>query len=155
MPARALSRCCAPARHGRETDNTIRERRRVAGECGNRTHPTLLRRVTVILKITEATRLHPPPGVSFDFDRNFSPFGDFPDFRAARDARKIVARTGATHANEKPTRRLRIVKNRPILFGASAPADEVAQVFAVAFGAVGYETAANRFTHAGQQRNRV
>ena len=48
----------------------------MAGECGNRTHPTLRSKVTVILKITEATRPHPPPFVSVDFDRNFSPVND-------------------------------------------------------------------------------
>jgi hypothetical protein len=60
----------------------------MAGECGNRTHPALRRRVTVILKITEATRPHPPPFPSYDFDsddfdRNVSPMNDLPhDYRA-------------------------------------------------------------------------
>ena len=48
----------------------------VAGECGNRTHPTLLSKVAVILKITEATRPHPPPFVSLNLDRNVSPVDD-------------------------------------------------------------------------------
>ena len=56
----------------------------MAGECGNRTHPTLLRRVTVILKITEATRPHPPPHFSLNFDRNFSPVDDLADNRRTR-----------------------------------------------------------------------
>ena len=57
----------------------------MAGECGNRTHPTLRCRVTVILKITEATRPHPPPIHSDDFDRNFSPFDDLADDDCAVD----------------------------------------------------------------------
>src|SRR5712675_1510177 len=77
IPALALSRCWAIADCGQ---NGARQRkvatRTVAGECGNRTHPTLRSRVTVILKITEATRPHPPPRVSMNFDRNFSPFDD-------------------------------------------------------------------------------
>jgi hypothetical protein len=58
----------------------------VAGECGNRTHPTLRSRVTVILKITEATRPHPPPRVSLNFDCNFSPLDDLTDNYRPRDA---------------------------------------------------------------------
>ena len=58
----------------------------MAGECGNRTHPALRRRVTVILKITEATRPHPPPFKSADFDRNVSPLKDFADDHRALDA---------------------------------------------------------------------
>src|ERR1700686_1617931 len=77
-PARALSRCCAMDTRGRNRRRQKRNAaaRGVAGECGNRTHPTLRSRVTVILKITEATRPHPPPRVSMNFDRNFSPFDD-------------------------------------------------------------------------------
>src|SRR5438045_9487833 len=77
IPARVLSRGWA-----RDPPGSTAERQRsatlseVAGECGNRTHPTLRSRVTVILKITEATRPHPPPSVSLNFDRNFSPFDD-------------------------------------------------------------------------------
>src|SRR6266852_349960 len=86
-PARALSRCCATDTRGR---NRARQRKNaagsVAGECGNRTHPTLRSRVTVILKITEATRPHPPPRVSMNFDRNFSPFDDL-----AHDCRSLDA----------------------------------------------------------------
>jgi len=58
----------------------------MAGECGNRTHPTLLRKVTVILKITEATRPHPPPSVSAHFDRNVSPFSHLADYRRPHNA---------------------------------------------------------------------
>jgi len=58
----------------------------MAGECGNRTHPTSLCKVTVILKITEATRPHPPPFPSADFDRNVSPLNDFADNHGALDA---------------------------------------------------------------------
>ena len=57
----------------------------MAGECGNRTHPTLHRKVTVILKITEATRPHPPPLRSADFDRNVSPLKDLTDEDCAVD----------------------------------------------------------------------
>src|SRR6266550_3159702 len=87
IPALALSRCWAFA--DCEQNGATQRRvaaRTVAGECGNRTHPTLRSRVTVILKITEATRPHPPPCVSMDFDRNFSPFGDFADDSRSRDA---------------------------------------------------------------------
>src|SRR3954463_5832228 len=80
IPARALSRCCALAGRASVAPRMTSEIRRVAGECGNRTHPTLRSRVTVILKITEATRLHPPPIVSLNFDRNLSPSGDFSDY---------------------------------------------------------------------------
>src|SRR2546423_1738588 len=80
MPARALSRCCASADCGQKGARQTRVTTRVmAGECGNRTHPTLRCKVTVILKITEATRLHPPPRASTNFDRNFSPVDDFAD----------------------------------------------------------------------------
>src|SRR6476469_11008882 len=85
IPALALSRCCAADSDGTEQSKS-RETRRMAGECGNRTHPTLRSRVTVILKITEATRPHPPPRVSLNFDRNFSPFGDFADDCGPRNA---------------------------------------------------------------------
>src|SRR6267378_4369400 len=81
IPALALSRCWALADCGQNgAAQSTAATRTVAGECGNRTHPTLRSRVTVILKITEATRPHPPPRVSMDFDRNFSPFGDFADY---------------------------------------------------------------------------
>src|SRR2546430_15945343 len=87
MPARELSRCCASAGRGQ---NDAKQRRiatkELAGECGNRTHPTIRCKVTVILKITEATRLHPPPRVSIDFDRNFSPFDDLSDDHGSGDA---------------------------------------------------------------------
>jgi hypothetical protein len=73
----------------------------VAGECGNRTHPTLRSRVTVILKITEATRPHPPPRVSLDFDRNFSPFDDLADDDRSGYARKILRRTRRPDANQE------------------------------------------------------
>gem|GEM_PF-2692127 len=58
----------------------------VAGECGNRTHPTLRSKVTVILKITEATRPHPPPAVSVNLDRNFSPVDDLANQHCSGDA---------------------------------------------------------------------
>ena len=58
----------------------------VAGECGNRTHLTLRSKVTVILKITEATRPHPPPLVSVDLDRNFSPLDDLANHYRSGDA---------------------------------------------------------------------
>ena len=87
MPARALSRCWPSADCGQ---NGAMHRRvvtsAVAGECGNRTHPTLRCRVTMILKITEATRPHPPPCVSLDFDRNFSPFDDLANDNRSRHA---------------------------------------------------------------------
>src|ERR1700730_17401700 len=87
-PARALSRCCAMDTRGRNRTKPakIAAAGRVAGECGNRTHPTLRSRVTMILKITEATRPHPPPHVSMHFDRNFSPFDDL-----AHDCRSLDA----------------------------------------------------------------
>src|SRR5688500_8652026 len=79
-PARALSRCCAAAGcEKKEATQTRPASSAVAGECGNRTHPTLRSRVTVILKITEATRPHPPPRASLNFDRNFSPLDDLAD----------------------------------------------------------------------------
>src|SRR3954469_23259538 len=82
-PARALSRCCALATEGGPSAIASARRNGMAGECGNRTHPALRRRVTVILKITEATRPHPPPFQSDDFDRNVSPKNDLPhDYRA-------------------------------------------------------------------------
>src|SRR5438552_114451 len=87
MPTRALSSCCVLADSGK---NGAKQRRvatrEVAGECGNRTHPTLRGKVTVILKITEATRLHPPPRVSMNFDRNFSPFDDLADEHGSGNA---------------------------------------------------------------------
>src|SRR5437762_12028176 len=80
MPTRALSRCWASADCGQHGARQTRVSTRVmAGECGNRTQPTLRCKVTVILKITEATRLHPPPPASMNFDRNFSPFNDLAD----------------------------------------------------------------------------
>src|SRR5450759_1957678 len=84
IPARALSRCCATDVRGtNRPGQSSAAASRVAGECGNRTHPTLRSRVTVILKITEATRPHPPPRVSMNFDRNFSPFDDLAhDYRS-------------------------------------------------------------------------
>src|SRR5450759_577834 len=108
IPARALSRCCATDARGR---NRVRPKsaaaRPVAGECGNRTHPTLRSKVTVILKITEATRPHPPPRVSVNFDRNFSPFDDLADDYRSRHACKIVRRSRLTDANEERARGLR------------------------------------------------
>src|SRR5689334_7730723 len=84
IPARALSRSCAASATG---PAAIRAKSSaVAGECGNRTHPTLRRRVTVILKITEATRPHPPPLHSANFDRNFSPLNDLADDYSALDS---------------------------------------------------------------------
>jgi hypothetical protein len=77
MPARALSLCCARAERGTsESTQNSANASEMAGECGNRTHPTLRGKVTVILKITEATRPHPPPLFSVDLDRNFSPVDD-------------------------------------------------------------------------------
>src|SRR5882672_5271560 len=86
-PARALSRCCATEARGMNTEKQKKAAApSVAGECGNRTHPTLRSRVTVILKITEATRPHPPPRISMNFDRNFSPFGDLTNDCRSLDA---------------------------------------------------------------------
>ena len=86
-PARALSRCCAGLERGASEITQISSAvSGVAGECGNRTHPTLLSKVTVILKITEATRPHPPPLVSVDLDRNFSPLDDFANQYRSADA---------------------------------------------------------------------
>src|SRR5216110_3176875 len=79
IPARALSRCCASMRFGANVTGQRTKSSELAGECGNRTHPTLRRKVTVILKITEATRPHPPPLFSLNFDRNFSPVDDLAD----------------------------------------------------------------------------
>src|SRR5256885_17133991 len=85
MPARALSRCCAGSRAGIVSETISSGTSAVAGECGNRTHPAPRCRVTVILKITEATRPHPPPLHSAHFDRNFSPLNDLADYYRALD----------------------------------------------------------------------
>src|SRR5688572_23995871 len=111
-PTRALSVCCARAGKGdiaRKPSRTTE----MAGECGNRTHPTLLGRVTVILKITEATRPHPPP-CSSDLDRNISPFDHFADDHSFRYSRKIVGRPGEGHANYQSPGRLRVGKDRAV-----------------------------------------
>src|SRR3954471_10528464 len=78
IPARTVSRCCASTRIGK-TQKSIAVQSEMAGECGNRTHPALLSKVAVILKITEATRPHPPPVPSRDFDREFSTLYDLSD----------------------------------------------------------------------------
>ena len=85
MPARAVSRCCADILAA-GTQRISSVARAMAGECGNRTHPTLRSRVTVILKITEATRPHPPPRVSMNFDRNFSSLDDLSHDYRSRNA---------------------------------------------------------------------
>jgi hypothetical protein len=68
------------------TKNITVAQSNVAGECGNRTHPTLLSRVALILKITEATRPHPPPVPSRDFDREISTLYDLSDDYSTLDA---------------------------------------------------------------------
>src|SRR2546423_4414993 len=85
MPARALSRCCAGSRAGAAKVTITNGTSAVAGECGNRTHPTPRCRVTVILKITEATRPHPPPLHSEHFDRNVSPKNDLANYHGTVD----------------------------------------------------------------------
>jgi hypothetical protein len=87
IPTRPLSRCCASLTPGTsEIAQKSTTARDVAGECGNRTHPTLRRKVTVILKITEATRPHPPPLVSLNLDPNISPVDDLANQHCAGDA---------------------------------------------------------------------
>src|SRR3954471_19358405 len=111
MPTRALSRCCDMACRGGSIDAAMTTSSgKMAGECGNRTHPTLRCKVTVILKITEATRLHPPP-LSLNFDRNFSPVDDLADDCRPRDPRKIVSGLVATDADGKSTGCLWIVED--------------------------------------------
>ncbi|MEA2706822.1 MAG: hypothetical protein QOH22_1610 [Gemmatimonadaceae bacterium] len=77
MPTRPLSRCWASLTRGvSDTVQSNTTASEMAGECGNRTHPTLRSKVTVILKITEATRPHPPPSASLNLDRRVSPVDD-------------------------------------------------------------------------------
>src|SRR3954468_1917535 len=97
----------------------------MAGECGNRTHPTLLSKVTVILKITEATRPHPPPFPLVDFDSNLSPLHYFARRHRARDPRKIASALVLTDADGQPTGGLRVIEDRVVLFAADIPAHEV------------------------------
>src|SRR4029079_15189104 len=127
----------------------------MAGECGNRTHPTLRSKVTVILKITEATRPHPPPFVSFHFDRNFSPISDFPNTYGAGNSRKIVGGPRAVHGNEKATGCLGIVKNRPVFIASFLPADKVTQIFGVPFCAISPEARPQRLAGALQHRHGI
>jgi hypothetical protein len=85
IPARAVSRCCACA-VAEATHSRVVAANTMAGECGNRTHPALLSKVAVILKITEATRPHPPPSASRNFDREFSTRDNLSDNYCAIDA---------------------------------------------------------------------
>src|SRR3954468_10681186 len=100
----------------------------MAGECGNRTHPTLRSKVTVILKITEATRPHPPPFASVDFDRNLSPLCDFAYCYGSSDPGKIASDRVATDAYQEATRRLGVVENRAVLLTADVPPNEISQI---------------------------
>jgi hypothetical protein len=95
----------------------------MAGECGNRTHPTRLGRVTPVLKTGEATRPHPPPRVLFNHDRNCLSLDDFAYLRSARHARKIVSGPLLRHRDEKPTRRLRIAQQIAHYVGRRPPVD--------------------------------
>ena len=106
-PARALSRCCDVSCAG-ESATRDTNAARVAGECGNRTHPTLLSRVTVILKITEATRPHPPPKLSLHLYCSVRAGDDFANYYSTVNTRKIVGDVRSSDANEEPAGRLRI-----------------------------------------------
>ena len=79
--ATAVSGRCARASDGmRQNSATISaDTIDMAGECGNRTHPARLGRVTPVLKTGEATRPHPPP-FSVNHNRRFFPAEYFADF---------------------------------------------------------------------------
>src|SRR5687767_2944207 len=129
-PTRALSLRCPCACAGMPARRPTRTRA-MAGECGNRTHPTLLGRVTVILKITEATRPHPPPR-SMHLDRNISPFDHFADDHCVRNSRKIVSRPSRRHSDHETSGRLWIGEYGAVLRITALPPYHWSQVFAVA-----------------------
>lgn len=86
----------------------------VAGECGNRTHPTRLGRVTPVLKTGEATRPHPPPFRSVNHDRNSLSLAHFADFHRPFHSRKIVGGPLGRHSDEKSSRGLWVAEQRAI-----------------------------------------
>jgi hypothetical protein len=90
------------------TSSAARTAPEVAGECGNRTHPTRLGRVTPVLKTGEATRPHPPPRALLHHDRNGLSLDDFTYLDCIRHARKIVSGPVGRDRDEKTARRLRI-----------------------------------------------
>src|SRR3954468_24409644 len=97
----------------------------MAGECGNRTHPTLRSKVTVILKITEDTRPHPPPFASVDFDRNLSPLKDLAYCYGTHHPGNIASDRCGTDAYQQATGGLRVIEDRAVLLATSVPANEI------------------------------
>src|SRR5687768_3394785 len=152
-PTRALSFRCPCAYAGMPARRPTRTRA-MAGECGNRTHPTLLGRVTVILKITEATRPHPPP-CSNDLDRNISPFDHFTDDHSSRYSRKIVGGPGDRHGDYQSPGRLRVRKDRAVFLASALPPHQRPQIFAVSLRSIGDRSCPHRLTHTVEDRNRV
>src|SRR5207248_10746692 len=155
MPARAGCCCCASAGRGDTSRKQIGKSSEVAGECGDRTHPNLPSNVTVILKVTEATRAHPPPRFSLNFDRNFSPVDDLADDCRSGSARQKISRLLALYADGQTTRSLRVGKNCAILVARVVPANQLTQVIRVSLCAVRHEAGPNRLAHVRQDRNRA
>src|SRR5688572_22454179 len=123
----------------------------VAGECGNRTHPARLGRVTPVLKTGEATRPHPPPFLSVNHDSNVLSLEHFADIHRSFDFRKIAGGSARWHGDEQSPRRLGITQQRTIIDGRAAPINKVLDVLLVTLETVG-SALTERFARPAQDR---
>src|SRR5687768_11561579 len=94
-----VSPCCATAGDAIDAASRIASSAALAGECGNRTHPARLSRVTPVLKTGEATRPHPPPRL-LQHDRKFGSLRNGTYLDCAGDLRKIGGRAVGPHGYE-------------------------------------------------------
>src|SRR5687767_659060 len=122
--AAVSTRCaCAVSGASAAAKKTASAGSAVAGECGNRTHPARLGRVTPVLKTGEATRPHPPPFSSFNHDSNVLSLDHFAYLHGSFDFRKIAGGSGRWHGDEEAPRCLWIAQQRTSVGGSGAPLD--------------------------------
>ena len=109
---------------------------RLAGACGNRTHPTRRSQVTAVLKTTEATRPHSPPEnprpekrqirwllLLPEGNKMFPPIDHFTDHDAAVDQGKVLDHACGRGRDEESTGRLGVDEEGALEVGRLTPVD--------------------------------